>query len=165
MFTTALRRQAIARPIRLSSARRTLVILADKKYTAEATATGAGRNGHVKSHGEDAPLDLKLSSPKALGGPGDGQNPEQLFAMGYASCFLGALQLVASQAGKKELAKNAKIHTFVHLGTPEGMEGFGINVDIKVEGVQDDTLIQAAHDFCPYSRALKSGAKVTVSKA
>ena len=53
------------------------------QYTATATAEGAGRNGHVKSHGPAA-LDLKLATPKELGGNGDGQNPEQLFAMGYA---------------------------------------------------------------------------------
>lgn len=62
------------------------------------------------------------------------------------ACFLGALQLVASKAGKKELAANAKIHTYVHLGTPEGMPGFGVNVDIKVEGVPDEGLIHAAHE-------------------
>lgn len=145
---------------------RTIITLAEKKYTAEALAEGAGRNGSVKSLGDaQAPLALKLSTPKSLGGAGDGQNPEQLFAMGYASCFLGALQLVAAKAGKKDLAANAKIHTAVHLGVPEGMEGFGVNVDIKVEGVPDESLIQAAHEFCPYSRIMKHGAKVTVSKA
>lgn len=61
------------------------------QYTAEATASGAGRNGRVQSHG-DAALDLKLASPKALGGKGDGQNPEQLFAMGYScSSFMFSL--------------------------------------------------------------------------
>lgn len=62
------------------------------------------------------------------------------------ACFLGALQLVAGKAGKKDAAKNAKIHTAVHLGTPEGFEGFGLSVDIKVEGVEDEELIQAAHE-------------------
>lgn len=56
-----------------------------QQYTAQAVAEGAGRNGHVKSVGDaEAPLDLKLSTPKSLGGSGDGQNPEQLFALGYA---------------------------------------------------------------------------------
>ena len=50
------------------------------QYTATATATGEGRNGTVSSNG----LDLKLATPKELGGNGNGQNPEQLFAMGYA---------------------------------------------------------------------------------
>ncbi|KAH8119320.1 OsmC-domain-containing protein [Phellopilus nigrolimitatus] len=163
------RSSASAAAARLASnhvQRRSILVLADKKYTAEARAEGQGRNGSVKSLGDaQAPLALKLSTPKTLGGKGDGQNPEQLFAMGYASCFLGALQLVASKAGKKEAAAHAKIHTAVHLGPPKGLEGFGINVDIKVEGVEDDELIQAAHEFCPYSRALAHGAQVTVSKA
>ncbi|KAL5528366.1 hypothetical protein ACEPAF_7502 [Sanghuangporus sanghuang] len=157
-------RVSIAAP--LCFQQRTIITLAEKKYTAEALAEGAGRNGSVKSLGDaEAPLALKLSTPKTLGGPGDGQNPEQLFAMGYASCFLGALQLVAAKAGKKEAAAKAKIHTAVHLGVPEGMEGFGVNVDIKVQGVDDEALIQAAHEFCPYSRVMRHGAKVTVSKA
>ena len=67
------------------------------------------------------------------------------------ACFLGALQLVAAKAGKKEVAAKAKIHTAVHLGVPEGMEGFGINVDIKVEGIEDESLIKAAHEVCSYS--------------
>ena len=65
-----------------------------------------------------------------------------------SACFLGALQLQARKAGKKEAAENAKIHTFVYLGVPEGIEGFGINVDIKVEGVEDEALIKAAHEVC-----------------
>jgi hypothetical protein len=111
------------------------------KYTARATASGAGRDGNVSSTEDGAaPLELKLSSPKALGGPGNGQNPEQLFAAGYAgkttwpkvpcnisvcfcvkstclACFLGALQLTAGQAGKKDQIKGAKIHTSVSFVT------------------------------------------------
>lgn len=64
----------------------------------------------------------------------------------HSACFLGALQLVAGKAGKKEAAQNAKIHASVHLGSPEGFDGFGIAVDIKVEGVEDEALIKAAHD-------------------
>lgn len=62
-------------------------------YTAEALATGAGRNGHVRS--SDGRIDLGLSVPEAMGGAGTGSNPEQLFAAGYAACFHSALQLVA----------------------------------------------------------------------
>lgn len=138
------------------------------QFFSKATAEGAGRNGTVKSFG-DAPLDLKLAMPKVAGGKGDGQNPEQLFAMGYscaypllvrecmfdlnervAACFLGALQLVASRAGKKELAEHAKIHTSVFLGHPTdpNLDGFGLRVEITVEGCNDDALIQAAHEVC-----------------
>ncbi|KAH7888866.1 OsmC/Ohr family [Phlebopus sp. FC_14] len=100
-----------------------------------------------------------------LGGKGDGQNPEQLFAMGYASCFLGALQMMAGKLGKKDAARNAVIHASVHLGEPEQMGGYGLAVDIKVEGVEDEELIKAGHEACPYSRALLHGVVVNVSKA
>jgi len=146
------------------SVKRTIVTLKNTMYVAHATAIGEGRNGSVKSS-DDAPLSLKLSSPKSVGGTGDGQNPEQLFAMGYASCFLGALQFVSRQSGNKDAAANAKIHSSVSLGPAVGMSGFGLKVDLKVEGVDDANLIQAAHEFCPYSRALQHGIEVSVSKA
>jgi len=135
--------------------------LKNHKYTAHATATGAGRNGEVTSND----LKLKLASPAELGGTTKGENPEQLFAMGYASCLLGAIQFVAGRMGKQEMAKKAIVHTSVHLGNPADKEsaGFGIAVDIKVEGV-DDELLKAGHEFCPYSRALKYGAEVNVSR-
>jgi len=145
------------------AAKRTIITLKDQKYTAHATARGQGRNGEVKSDG-DGGLSLHLATPKSLGGRGGGQNPEQLFAMGYASCFLGALQMMAGKAGKVNDAKNAVIHTKVHLGEPKDIGGFGIAVDIKVEGVEDEALIQAAHENCPYSRALTHGTVVNVSK-
>ncbi|KAK0242117.1 hypothetical protein EDD85DRAFT_429500 [Armillaria nabsnona] len=122
---------------------RTFVTLQSVKYTAHATAQGAGRNGTTKSNG----LELNLATPKELGGTGQ-----------------GAIQLVARGMGKTEMAKNAKVHVSVHLGEPKDMEGFGIGVDIKVEGI-DDELLQAGHAFCPYSRALKHGAVVNVSTA
>jgi len=145
-------------------AKRTIITLKDHKYTAHATAHGQGRNGEVKCD-EEHGLSLRLSSPKSLGGKGDGQNPEQLFAMGYAACFLGALQMMARKTGKKHAAENAVVHTEVHLGEPNAIGGFGLAVDIKVEGVDDDALIQAGHESCPYSRALKHGIVVKVSKA
>jgi len=140
--------------------KRTVVTLKDHKYTAHATARGAGRNGHVSSEG----LELSLVTPKALGGQGQGQNPEQLFAMGYAACLLGAIQMMAGKMGHKDAAKNAIVHASVHLGEAEKIGGFGIGVDIKVEGV-DDALLKAGHENCPYSRALLQGAVVNVSKA
>ncbi|KAF8828691.1 hypothetical protein HHX47_DHR3000104 [Lentinula edodes] len=123
---------------------RTLVTLKDHKYTAQAVAQGAGRNGEVTSNG----LDLKLALPKEMGGTGQGQNPEQLFAMGYSACLLGAIQAVAKNLGKADMAKNAKVHASVHIGEPEGMPGFGIAVDMKVEGI-DEELLKAGHEI-PY---------------
>ncbi|KAI0335140.1 OsmC-like protein [Cubamyces sp. BRFM 1775] len=143
---------------------RGLITLKDHKYSAHATARGQGRNGQVKSD-DDCGLELRLAMPRSLGGKGDGQNPEQLFAMGYAACFLSALQMVAGQTGKTDKARNAVVHTQVHLGQPEGMEGFALQVDIQVEGIDDMELIQAGHKACPYSRALAHGAVVNVTKA
>jgi len=144
---------------------RGIITLKDHVFFSKATAEGPGRHGKVKSYG-DAPLELKMAMPKVTGGKGDGQNPEQLFAMGYSSCFLGALQLAASRANKKELAENAKVHATVFLGHPTDpdMDGFGIRAEITVEGCDDDAIIAAAHEFCPYSRALAHGAPVTVNK-
>ncbi|KAF8070069.1 OsmC/Ohr family [Lyophyllum atratum] len=139
---------------------RSLITLEDHKYTAHATAKGQGRNGEVKSNG----LELDLATPKELGGTGKGENPEQLFAMGYAACLLGAIQMVAGKMGKPESAKNAVVRTSVHIGEPKEMGGFGLAVDIKVEGVDEDVL-KAGHEACPYSRALQHGVVVNVSKA
>ncbi|KAJ3726895.1 OsmC-like protein [Lentinula raphanica] len=144
----------------IRSQSRTLVTLKDHKYTAQATAQGAGRNGEVSSNG----LDLKLALPKEMGGTGQGQNPEQLFAMGYSACLLGAIQAVAKGMGKADMAKNAKVHASVHIGEPEGMPGFGIAVDMRVEGI-DEELLKAGHEFCPYSRLMRSGGVVNVSLA
>jgi len=103
--------------------------------------------------------------PQALGGTGDGVNPEQLFASGYSACFLGALQAVARQQGKSDLVKGATITAEVHIGPPMDLPGFGIAVDIKVSGVTDEGLVEAAHEFCPYSRILQHGAQVNVTTA
>jgi len=139
---------------------RSIVTLKEVKYTATATATGLGRNGQIESEG----LKLNMAMPKELGGTGNGQNPEQLFAMGYSSCLLGAIQLIARQQGKKEMGEKAVVHTSVSIGTPTDLPGFGLAVDIKVEGV-DDELLKTAHEFCPYTRALTRGVVVNVSKA
>lgn len=161
-------------PARAYTTARKGVPLKSHKYTAHATASGQGRNGKVISPTEmtttttttaTEPFSLRLAMPTALGGKGDGQTPEQLFAMGYASCFLGALQMMAGRTGKTESARNAIVHASVHLGEPEELGGFGLAVDIKVEGVEDEELIMAGHDACPYSRALTHGAVVNVSKA
>ncbi|KAI0700739.1 OsmC-like protein [Cytidiella melzeri] len=136
--------------------------LEDHKYTAHATARGKGRDGEVSSD-DDAGLTVRLAMPRSLGGKGDGQNPEQLFAMGYSACLLSAIQLASNNLGKTDEARNAVVHTSVHLGKPKDMDGYGLEVEIQVEGISQD-LIDAGHAACPYSRALKHGAKVTVTK-
>ena len=105
----------------------------------------------------------------------------RVFRLVGLACFLGAIQAVAKGLGKEEMGKKAVVHTTVHIGTPDNIEGFGLAVDIKAEGV-DDELLNAAHEvcldswwfaaftktfiqFCPYSRALTKGAVVKISKA
>ncbi|KAH9839241.1 OsmC-like protein [Rhodofomes roseus] len=145
---------------------RGILTLKDHVYFARSTAEGSGRiGGVVKSFG-DSPLEFNMDMPKVAGGKGEGMNPEQLFGMGYATCFLGSLQLMAARAGKKELAEKAKVHTKVFLGHPENpdLEGLGLRVEVGVEGIDDDDIIAAAHDFCVYSRALTQGCEVNVVK-
>ncbi|TCD68043.1 hypothetical protein EIP91_011587 [Steccherinum ochraceum] len=163
MLSSALRRGAMTGVRARVASRRTLMTLENHKYTAHATASGQGRNGTVTS-GDDVGVELRLAMPRSLGGKGDGQNPEQLLAMGYSACFLGALQLVAGQQGKGAAARDAKIHVQVHMGKPNDMPGFGLAVEIQVEGVDDQALIDGAHAACPYSRAFKHGAVVNVTK-
>jgi osmotically inducible protein OsmC len=133
-------------------------------YTAESTATGGGRDGHVKS--SDARLDFDTRLPKEMGGSGDGTNPEQLFSAGYAACFLGALRLVAGRA-KVDLDDATGITARIGIGrTPEG--GFGLTGDIigYLPGLEQDVaddLMEQAHEVCPYSNATRGNVDVAVS--
>lgn len=125
-------------------------------YSVSATATG-GRDG--RSATEDGALDVKMVTPQELGGDGgDGVNPEQLFATGYAACFLGALK---AYADRKDITvpDDASVTTTVGIG-PREDEGFGLDVDISVSlpGVERDVaedLVAGAHHICPYSHATK----------
>jgi len=132
-------------------------------YTAKATATG-GREGTAQS--DDGRLDVKLSTPKGLGGDdGQGTNPEQLFAAGYAACFIGALKFVAGQE-KISLSKETYINSEVAIGAVEG--GFGITVKLAVSlGDMDkekaQTMVDKAHQVCPYSNATRGNIDITLS--
>ena len=133
-------------------------------YTAESTASGGGRDGHVKS--SDGRLDFDTRPPKEMGGSGDGTNPEQLFSAGYAACFLGALRLVAGRT-KVDLDDATGITARIGIGrTPEG--GFGLTGDIigylpgLEQGVADD-LMDKAHQVCPYSKATRGNIDVALS--
>tara|TARA_R110001599_G_scaffold120753_1_gene291935 strand:+ start:1263 stop:1697 length:435 start_codon:yes stop_codon:yes gene_type:complete len=132
-------------------------------YRAHATATG-GREGHAKS--SDGALDVKLSTPKELGGAGgDGTNPEQLFAAGYSACFLGALKHVASQE-KVKLPQDTQIDGHVGIGAIP--TGFGIEVELKISlpGLEKDAaqqLVDKAHIVCPYSNATRGNINVTLT--
>ncbi|AQA23634.1 peroxiredoxin, Ohr subfamily protein [Rhodococcus sp. MTM3W5.2] len=131
-------------------------------YTAEALATGDGRNGHARS--SDGRLDFDLAIPAAMGGTGDGTNPEQLFAAGYAACFHSALQLVARQA-KANVADSA-VGARVGIGSLDG-GGFGLEVTLEVSlphlaRAEAEDLTAKAHQVCPYSNATRGNIEVTL---
>ena len=129
-------------------------------YTATATATGDGRNGHARS--SDGLVDVDLATPVEMGGAGGATNPEQLFAAGYAACFHSALKLVA---GKQKLAiSNSAVTADVGIG-PDGAGGFGLEVALHVElsGLDQaaaEELVEAAHQVCPYSNATRGNVPV-----
>jgi Ohr subfamily peroxiredoxin len=137
--------------------------LAQKLYTATATAT-AGREGTAKA--DDGHLDVKLAMPKAMGGNGNGTNPEQLFAAGYAACFGSAVGHVARL--QKLDPGVVEITAKVDIG-PAG-KGFGLQVELianlpKLPREQAQALITAAHEVCPYSNATRGNIVVDVHLA
>lgn len=132
-------------------------------YTAEALATGDGRDGHVRT--SDGQLELDLAVPKEMGGAGGATNPEQLFASGYAACFHSALRLVARRV--RADVTNSRITAQVGIG-PNASGGFGLSVALAVDlpGVDRATaegLVNQAHQVCPYSNAVRGNVEVTLS--
>ncbi len=130
-------------------------------YTAHATSTG-GRDG--TSATSDGQISVKLALPKEMGGPGGGTNPEQLFAMGYSACFIGAMKFVA---GQKKIALPADTSITADVGIGPIPTGFGIQVTlhINVPGVdraQVEEVVNAAHIVCPYSNATRGNIDVTL---
>jgi len=129
-------------------------------YIAQATSTG-GRDG--KSRSDDGKLEVKLSTPKELGGAGgEGSNPEQLFAAGYSACFIGALKFVAGQA-KQPLPADTSITAKVGIGQIPG--GFGLDIDLEInlpglEQAAAQELVDKAHQVCPYSNATRGNVDV-----
>ena len=125
-------------------------------FTAESTATGGGRDGHVKSTTDRVDLDTR--PPKEMGGNGEGTNPEELFSAGYAACFLGALRLVA---------RNEKIDIDDASGITAQV-GFGINANLigylpGLEQSAAEELMEKAHGVCPYSKATRGNIDVKLS--
>ncbi|MDI3390094.1 organic hydroperoxide resistance protein [Streptomyces sp. B-S-A8] len=132
----------------------------DVKYTAVATAEG-GRDGRVAA--TDGKLDVVVNPPKEMGGSGDGTNPEQLFAAGYAACFQGALGVVARN--EKVDITGSLVTAEVGIGSND--EGFGIIVAIKgaiptVDAETAKSLLEKAHQVCPYSKATRGNIEVTL---
>ena len=130
-------------------------------YTAHAHVTG-GRDGAAKT--DDGKLDVKLAPPKELGGNGAGTNPEQLFAAGYAACFIGAMRLVAGNE-KIAVPQGLAIDADVSLGK-DAHDHFrlGVVFNIALPGMDKaaaEALVAKAHEVCPYSRATRGNIDVT----
>jgi len=129
-------------------------------YTAIATASGDGRNGHTRS--SDGLLDVDVRIPAEMGGQGGATNPEQLFAAGYAACFHSALKMVAS--GTDADLEGTEITTRVSLGRLEN-GGFGLAVELdlyapELEAGLAQELLEKAHAVCPYSNAIHGNVDV-----
>ncbi|MDD7910170.1 MULTISPECIES: organic hydroperoxide resistance protein [Pseudovibrio] len=136
-------------------------------YQTAAVATG-GRDGTAKTL--DGSLELNLSTPKELGGAGGaGNNPEQLFAAGYAACFIGAMKFVASQRSDVTIPADANVEATVGIG-PRSEGGFGLEVALKValpglDKALAEEVVAAAHEVCPYSNATRNNIAVQLSLA
>ncbi len=129
-------------------------------YRAHAKATG-GRDGRAVS--SDKVLDIKLTTPRELGGAGgEGTNPEQLFAAGYSACFLGAMKFVAA---RDKIAVPADVAVNGSVGIGAIPNGFGIEVELQIElpgmdRTEAQALIEKAHIVCPYSNATRNNIDV-----
>jgi Ohr subfamily peroxiredoxin len=137
--------------------------MAKTLYTAEATVTGGRAEGHGKT--TDGALEVDLRLPTEMGGQGGGTNPEQLFAVGYASCFESAVGAVARRA--KVDAGDVSIDSKVSLH-PNDARGFDLSVQLDVtlpsiEDAQAAELVQAAHQVCPYSNATRGNISVVLT--
>jgi len=133
-------------------------------YTAEATVTGGRADGHGRT--SDGTLDVRLHLPKEMGGDGAGTNPEQLFAVGFASCFESALAVIARRE-KLELG-DVSVGSRVSL-LPTEQRGFELAVELAVtmpgldDSAQAKSIVGAAHAVCPYSNATRGNIDVTLT--
>ncbi|WP_353942391.1 organic hydroperoxide resistance protein [Streptomyces sp. HUAS MG91] len=133
----------------------------DVVYTAVATAEN-GRDGRVST--DDGKLDVVVNPPKEQGGSGNGTNPEQLFAAGYSACFQGALAVVARQEGADITGSTVT----AKVGIGKNDDGFGLIVEIaasipNVDAATAESLVEKAHQVCPYSKATRGNITVTLS--
>ena len=132
-------------------------------YRAEAKSTG-GRDGQTAT--SDHSFELKLSTPKELGGGGgNGTNPEQLFAAGYSACFIGAMKFVAMQE-KIQLPADLSITGKVGIG--QIPNGFGIEAELQIslpgmDRAKAQALVDKAHHVCPYSNATRGNIEVKLT--
>lgn len=134
-------------------------------YTAHATATGGGRDGLSRT--DDGRVTATLAPPVEMGGSGKGTNPEQLFATGYAGCYLGAMRFAGGKAGIK-VPDDASVTVNVSIGARDDGEGFGLAValDVSLPGMSKEAaedLTKRGHVVCPYSHAIKGNVNVTTN--
>ncbi|AOW86792.1 organic hydroperoxide resistance protein [Streptomyces olivaceus] len=130
-------------------------------YTAVATAEN-GRDGRVAT--DDGKLDVVVNPPREMGGNGAGTNPEQLFAAGYSACFQGALGVVARQEGADVTGSTVT----AKVGIGKNDDGFGVIVEISaqipaVDAATARSLVEKAHQVCPYSKATRGDVTVTLA--
>ena len=128
-------------------------------YTAKAHTTG-GRDGASRT--SDGRLDVKLSSP---GAAGDGTNPEQLFAVGWSACFIGALRVAAGKM-KTAFPQDTSIDVEVDLGMTAGNYGLAARLNVHLPGIDREAaqaLVDTAHQICPYSRATRGNIDVAIN--
>jgi len=129
-------------------------------YTAIATTSGGGREGHAET--SDGKISLDLAYPKEIGGSGDGTNPEQLVALGYSACFGNALALVARRHHVDPTTASTTCRAHLHKDD----DGFHLTFDIEahlpgLDAALAQQIVEEAHATCPYSRAFRDGAPTT----
>ncbi len=133
-------------------------------YTARVTSTG-GRNGHILS--DDGLIDMDITVPPGLGGKGDKPNPELLFAAGYAACFGNAVIYMAKDKGIELSPDDVKTTAEVELFTSkDGGFHLRVHLDNEVRGVDQsmaESIVDKAHEICPYSNATRGNIEVTLS--
>jgi len=134
----------------------------DVKYTAHAVSSGGGRDGVVRS--DDGVLDQVVKMPPALGGPGGGTNPEQLFAAAYSTCFHSALRLVG-RTEKIKISDDATVEAAIGIGPDDTSFAITATLTATLPGLdqdQADDLVAKAHQVCPYSKATRGNVEVTL---
>jgi osmotically inducible protein OsmC len=140
-------------------------VTVDPKYWTEATASGGGRNGLARL--ADGKLTVTMASPKELGGNGAGHNPEELFALGYAACFLSSMRFVTGVEKLGVVPEAATVKAKVGLGPrPDGGWGLVAKLDVAMPGVDRqvaERIVARSHDTCPYSHAIRGNVEVEIT--
>ena len=133
--------------------------MAETLYTTQARVTGGRKQGHGRT--DDGKLEVDVDLPREMGGEGAGTNPEQLFAIGYAACFLEAVKLVGRQRGQR--VDEANVDSEVQLLKDDDGLRLAVALRVHIPGVepaQTQEIVDAAHQMCPYSKATRGNLDV-----